>query len=77
MASVLVRDLDDEVLKRLKASARAHGRSLQAEIHEVLHHATARSLAETRRLSARWLKRLHGSRHSDSTTLIRDDRDKR
>jgi len=31
MASVLVRGLDDDVLKQLKASAKAHGRSLQAE----------------------------------------------
>ncbi len=77
MANVLVRDLDDDVLKRLKAAAKAHGRSLQAEIHEVLRHAGARSLAETRRLSAQWLKRLRASSHSDSTALIREDRDAR
>ena len=74
MANVLVRNLDDEVLKRLKATAKAHGRSLQAEIHEVLRAASDRSLAETRRLSARWLKRLAGTRSSDSAALIREDR---
>lgn len=74
MADILVRRLDDEVLEQLKASARAHGRSLQAEIHAVLRDASARQLAETRRLSARWLKRLAGSRQTDSTALIRDDR---
>jgi plasmid stability protein len=36
MANLLVRNLDDDVLKQLKAAARAHGRSLQAEIHDVL-----------------------------------------
>jgi plasmid stability protein len=77
MASLLLRDLDDDVLKQLKASAKAHGRSLQAEIHDVLRNATTRRLAETRRLSARWLRRLHGSGQSDSTTLIRQDRDTR
>jgi plasmid stability protein len=77
MANVLVRDLDDDVLKELKASAKAHGRSLQAEIHDVLERAGTRNLAETRRLSAQWLKRLSRSSHSDSTTLIRDDRDAR
>lgn len=77
MANVLVRDLDDAVLKELKASAKAHGRSLQAEIHDVLERAGTRNLAETRRLSGRWLKRLRGSSHSDSTALIRDDRDAR
>jgi len=77
MASLLVRDLDDDVLAQLKASAKAHGRSLQAEIHEALRHAATRSIAETGRLSARWLKRLHASPQSDSTLLIRGDRRRR
>jgi plasmid stability protein len=77
MANVLVRDLDDDVLQRLKAAAKAHGRSLQAEIHDVLHKATTRNLAETRRLSAHWLKRLQNASHSDSAALVREDREKR
>lgn len=77
MANVLIRDLDDEVLKQLKAAAKAHGRSLQAEIHDVLHSASVRSLAETRRLSARWMKRLAGSSQSDSVDMIREDRSTR
>jgi hypothetical protein len=77
MANVLVRDLDDDILKRLKAAAKAHGRSLQAEIHDVLRSASARSLADTRRLSNRWLKRLGAVTHSDSADLIREDRDAR
>ena len=77
MATLLVRDLDADVLKQLKAAAKAHGRSLQAEIHDVLHRATTRNLAETRRLSARWLKRLRNSSPSDSSVMIREDRDRR
>ena len=77
MASVLVRDLDDDVLRQLKASAKAHGRSLQAEIHDVLRNASARRMAETRRLSAQWLKRLRGTTQTDSAALIREDRDTR
>ena len=77
MANVLVRNLDDDTLRQLKAAAKAHGRSLQAEIHEVLRNASARRLAETRRLSAQWLKRLRGSAQSDSSGLIREDRDTR
>ena len=77
MANLLIRDLDDDLLKRLKASAKAHGRSLQAEIHDALQRAGTRSLAETRRISARWLKRLGDRKFSDSTTLIREDRDAR
>jgi len=77
MANVLVRDLDDDVLKQLKAAAKANGRSLQAEIHEVLKRASTRDLAETRRLSAAWLKRLRRSSQSDSVIAIREDRDAR
>ncbi len=77
MANVLVRDLDEDVLKQLKAAARSNGRSLQAEIHQVLRRASIRNLAETRRLSARWLKRLRPNAQSDSATLIREDRDAR
>jgi plasmid stability protein len=77
MANVLVRDLDADVLKRLKAAAKAHGRSLQAEIHDVLERASTRNLAETRRLSAQWLKRLRNSSQSDSAVMVREDRDTR
>ena len=77
MANVLIRDLDDDVLKQLKAAAKAHGRSLQAEIHDVLQKASNRNLAETRRLSTHWLKRLQTSSQSDSAHLVREDRDKR
>ncbi len=77
MANVLIRNLDDSVLRQLKAAAKAHGRSLQAEIHEVLRTAGARRVAETRRLSAQWLRRLGGSRQTDSAALIREDRDTR
>ena len=77
MANVLIRNLDDDILKQLKTAAKAHGRSLQAEIHEVLRNASARRLAETRRLSALWLKRLGGAVQRDSAASIREDREAR
>ena len=77
MPDVLIRGLDAGVLRQLKTSAMTHGRSLQAEIHDVLTKAGARSLAATRRLSAVWLRRLEGARHADSTRLIRSDRERR
>jgi plasmid stability protein len=77
VANVLVRNLEADTLKHLKAAAKAHGRSLQAEIHDVLRQASVRSLAGTRRLSTRWLKRLRGSSQSDSAALIRGDRNAR
>ena len=77
MPNILVRNLDEEVLEQLKSAAKAHGRSLQGEIHEALRCASARRLAETRRLSTRWLRRLERTKHTDSTALIREDRDAR
>ena len=77
MANLLIRDLDDDVVNQLKVAAKAHGRSLQAEIHDALQRAGTRSLAETRRLSRRWMKRLRDTTLSDSTALIREDRDRR
>ena len=77
MANLLIRDLDEQVLKQLKAAAKAHGRSLQAEIHDALHRAGIRSMAETRRVSARWLKRLRDRGLGDSAVLVREDRDTR
>jgi plasmid stability protein len=74
---VLVRDVDDDVLEPLKAAAKANGRSLQAEIHDVLRRASTRNPAQTRRLSTRWLKRLGRPGHSDSAALIREDCDPR
>ncbi|HYB76771.1 MAG TPA: hypothetical protein VEE85_01095 [Candidatus Bathyarchaeia archaeon] len=74
---ILVRNLDAEVLARLKAAAKRHRRSLQAEVHDALGRATVTSLAETRRISSRWLRRLAGAPHSDSTWLIREDREAR
>ena len=76
MANLLIRNLDDDVLKQLKAAAKSHRRSFQAEIHDVLRNASARRLAETRRLSSYWLKRFRDSAGTDSTTLI-EDRDLR
>jgi plasmid stability protein len=77
MPNLLIRDLDDNVLQGLKAAAKAHGRSLQAEIHDVLRRANTRNLGETRRLAAQWVRRLKARRHSDSAALIREDRDSR
>ena len=79
MPDVLIRNLDTAVLRRLRAAASANGRSLQAEIHYVLESAAARRVGETLRLSEQWLRRLKraGGRHSDSTALVREDRDRR
>ena len=43
MAQLFVTELDDAVEERLKARARRHGRSLEAEARAILEEAAARS----------------------------------
>jgi len=76
MPDLLIRDLDERVLARLKKAAEANGRSLQAEIRDVLQQACARDLAPNRRISAMWLRRLAGGMYSDSAASIREDRER-
>ena len=42
MANITVRNLDDEVQRRLKKRAAAHGRSMEAEARAILTGALAR-----------------------------------
>ena len=76
MAQVLVRDLDPEVVGRLKEQARQHGRSLQGEVRSILERAAETyTMSEAREVSRRWQERFAGRRFSDSAELIREDRD--
>ncbi|HBR50930.1 MAG TPA: hypothetical protein DEA71_12690 [Nitrospira sp.] len=77
MAQVLIRELSDQIVKRLKNRAKEHGRSLQAEVKIILEEAVpdyeqARKRIHTLRNK---LKR-SGKTFSDSADLIREDRDR-
>jgi len=74
MTDVLVRDLDSEVLERLKARAKQHGRSLQGEVKAILEAAAPLSMSEARRLAEQWQQRLAGQIQGDSSELLREDR---
>ncbi|MBM4132263.1 MAG: Arc family DNA-binding protein [Nitrospira sp.] len=77
MAQVLVRQLDDKVVERLKRRAMEHGRSLQSEVKTILEEAAPDYEAAWQRIE-RFRNRLKrsGRRFSDSTELIREDRDR-
>ncbi len=79
MPNILVRNLDEGVVKRLKERAKSQGRSLQSEVKVILQqaadepkldHAAALKLADEIRA------RLGGRMLSDSAELIREDRDR-
>ena len=74
MAHVLVKGLDRETVGRLRARARRHGRSLQAELKQILDRAAGAGAEEVWALAVRIRKRLAGRDHSDSAELIAEDR---
>jgi len=74
MAQVLVRDVDDKVVERLKARAKQSGRSLQVELKTILEHAAGPDRADLIKAAARMRRKLAGRKHSDSTVLIAEDR---
>jgi plasmid stability protein len=78
MASVTIRNLDDGVVERLKSKAKDNGRSLEAELREILltearRASTKEWLAEADRIAAMTPK---DRPQTDSTILIREDRDR-
>ncbi len=76
MAELLIRNLEPEVIKRLKMRAKLHNRSLQGELKYIVESATKLSIEEARKISDAWHKRLLGQTRSDSAKLIREDRDR-
>lgn len=73
MADILVRDLANDVVARLKERAELAGRSLQSETKLILERAAGRSLAESLTVAAAWRKRL-GKRTSNSAREQSEDR---
>lgn len=75
MPDVLVRDLDAAALEKLKRRARAHGRSLGAELKLILQQAARQDdLATARSLAEQMTRRLAGRPQTDSAALLREDR---
>ena len=63
MASVLIRNVDEALHTRLKASAAAHRRSLEEEARELLRAAVARQEAPPRDTLVTLARRLFGPAH--------------
>lgn len=73
MAQVLIRNLDEKTVDKLKARAARNGRSLQAELRVILERA-AEAVIDPRVLAGRIRRELSGRSHSDSAALIAEDR---
>ena len=76
MAQVLVRDLDDKTVEALKRRARQRRRSLQGELKAVLEEAAAIATFDVDSELARVRALFEGRTFSDSTVLVREDRER-
>jgi antitoxin FitA len=75
MPDVLVRDVDEKVLARLKTRAESHGRSLGSELRVILEQASKQvEMATALELAERMSRKLEGRRHTNSAKLLREDR---
>ena len=74
MADILIRGINDQAMKRLKARAKRQGRSLQGEARLLLEQAAGNE--EIAALLKGWKQRLNGRRFEDSAALIREDRER-
>jgi antitoxin FitA len=77
MAQVLVRQLDEKIVDRLKKRAQENGRSLESEVRTILEEAVPDYEGAWKRIE-QFHKRLKksGRTFSDSAELIREDRDR-
>ena len=77
MAQILVRNLEPEVVERLKQRAQSHGRSLQAEVAAILREESQKKSMEESRVEAERIRRgFGGRRFLDSAEMIREDRER-
>ena len=76
MAQVIVRNLDEDVVVRLKRMAADNHRSLEQELRLILKKAASPDLAEFRKRAAEIRASLADRPQTDSVDLIRQDRDR-
>jgi plasmid stability protein len=74
MANVLIRNLEDRTVDKLKQRAARNDRSLQAELQAILERAASVDVVEGSALAARIRHKLSDRKHSDSAALVASDR---
>jgi plasmid stability protein len=76
MANLLIRDVPEEIVARLKDRAKKRSRSLQRELHSILVATANQSSPEIWKQASKMRARLRkkGISFSDSAELLREDR---
>jgi plasmid stability protein len=77
-SSLSVRNLDDDIILRLKRRAARHGRSAEAEHREILRQVLCSEPEQSfEELAAEFRKLTSGRRHTPAEILLRTGRDER
>jgi plasmid stability protein len=79
MAQILVRDLDEGIVERLKRRAKDDGRSLQSEVRSILEQAALEpkvDMETARKICEEFRRRFKGRKFPDTVKLIREDRER-
>lgn len=78
MGSLSVRNLDDELIARLKRRAARHGHSAEAEVRDILRQTLQDDQEPTfEELAAEMRALTRGRRHTPAEHLLRESRDER
>jgi antitoxin FitA len=76
MAQLLIRNLDEETIQNLKARAKRHNRSLQGEAKLILEELARQPDEPAMVIAERWQEYFAKRTFTDSTELVRQDRDR-
>ncbi len=76
--NVLIRDIDEEILEKLKKKAAANNRSLQEELKSLLESHAGPDIEKIRAMARESIRKYkaEGRKFSDSTDDIREDRER-
>ncbi|MFV1884412.1 MAG: FitA-like ribbon-helix-helix domain-containing protein [Balneola sp.] len=78
MPDVLIRNIEEDILNKLKEKAEKNNRSLQGELHEILRSYVGPDIEEARNMVNEILTeyRAEGRTFSDSADDLREDRER-
>jgi plasmid stability protein len=74
MPDVLVRDVDEKILNKLKSRASRNGRSLQNELLQIFKSITEDNGLSDEKTADKIKSALRGRTFSDSAAMLREDR---
>jgi plasmid stability protein len=76
VAQVLIRNVPDDVIAAHRKRAKAHGRSLEQELRDLIERAAPYSPEERLAVALRFQSQTPAGSRSDPAELIREDRDR-